>query len=332
MKEEIFVIYDKDESYVRRLMKYIANNSVFQIEIQGFSDIDRLKKYLENKDADMMLLAESVFEDDPEIKISGKALILTEEAMEEDINGFSAVYKYQSSDNVLREVFKHYAEETSSFVKARKNSRVELIGVISPVGGAGKTSFALALGQVLAEKEKVLYLNLEDYSGFHHLVKGDKSMTIAELIFFLKGNRGSFPGKLAETVKRLGRLDYIPPALFPEDIRTTESEIWLRLFDEIMKSEYDKVIIDFGREEEWTKDVLENCSRVFLPVKKDRLSEAKLEHFQMVLHVNKEEALLSKLEVIRIPQSSEVADLERLSDSSVGRFAENIYFKGISYG
>ena len=41
-----------------------------------------------------------------------------------------------------------------------------IIGVFSPLGRCLKTSFALALGQILAKERAVLYLNLESYSGF----------------------------------------------------------------------------------------------------------------------------------------------------------------------
>ncbi|MDQ9824849.1 hypothetical protein RFZ44_16190, partial [Acinetobacter sp. 163] len=46
----------------------------------------------------------------------------------------------------------------------------EILGVYSPVGRCLKTSFALALGQILARERAVLYLNLEEYSGFEELI------------------------------------------------------------------------------------------------------------------------------------------------------------------
>ncbi|SFL18686.1 Cellulose biosynthesis protein BcsQ [Lachnospiraceae bacterium KH1T2] len=325
MKEDIFVIYDKDEVYVRRLMKYIANNAVIQVEIQGFSEIRQLKKYLEEHTPEMMLAAESLLEEEPELKLGGLSLILTEADEIESIKGYKAICKFQSCENIMREIFRQYADRAPALVKNRKESKVELIGVFSPVGGCGKTTFALALGQVLAQREKVLYLNLESFSGIHHLIRNEKSMTLAELIFYLKGNRGSCLVKLAETVKHLGNLDYVPPALFSEDLRTTESEIWIKLFNELMKSEYDKVIVDFGREEEWTMDVLADCSRIYVPFRDDRISRAKLEHLEMVFHVNKLDELSSKIKKIQIPQGGEPGDLERLAESRVGKFAEGVY-------
>ena len=43
--------------------------------------------------------------------------------------------------------------------------RSRMIGVYSPIGRCGKSSFAFTLGQVLAREEKVLYITLEEFSG-----------------------------------------------------------------------------------------------------------------------------------------------------------------------
>ena len=53
----------------------------------------------------------------------------------------------------------------------------EIIGIFSPLGRCLKTSFALTLGQILAKERAVLYLNMEEYSGFEELMgKGFATM------------------------------------------------------------------------------------------------------------------------------------------------------------
>ena len=46
------------------------------------------------------------------------------------------------------------------------------MGVYSPVSRCGKSALALTLAQALGRNFSVLYMNLEEYSGFSRLVDG----------------------------------------------------------------------------------------------------------------------------------------------------------------
>ena len=70
------------------------------------------------------------------------------------LDQYPAVYKYQSSEKVIREVMACYGVEngvdTSPALLPKKEMRI--IGIYSPVGRTQKTSFALTMGQILAKE------------------------------------------------------------------------------------------------------------------------------------------------------------------------------------
>ena len=52
---------------------------------------------------------------------------------------------------------------------------VEVIGVYSPIGRSGKTTFAITLGQVLAKEKETLYINMEEFSALSKIFNKEYS-------------------------------------------------------------------------------------------------------------------------------------------------------------
>lgn len=59
-----------------------------------------------------------------------------------------------------------------------------MIGVYSPIGRCGKTGFAVTLGQVLAKDSKVLFLSLEEFSGFSQMMGTQYSGSFSDLVYY----------------------------------------------------------------------------------------------------------------------------------------------------
>ena len=61
-----------------------------------------------------------------------------------------------------------------------------IIGVYSPVGRCGKTSLALAMGQLLAREEKLLFITLDTFTGFSGLLDEQWKRDLSDLIYYYK--------------------------------------------------------------------------------------------------------------------------------------------------
>ena len=102
------------------------------------------------------------------------------------------------------------------------------------------------------------------------------------LLYLLQGRPGVF-GKLRELVQPLGRMDYIPPGTSHTDLKVMEWEHWERLLESIREEDgYDWVILDLGDCLEGLFSILDQCDRIYVPVKDDPVSAAKLEQFLWV--------------------------------------------------
>ena len=98
--------------------------------------------------------------------------------------GEAVVYKYQASDDLLREVMSWYRPQEIPVLMTAAGRRSRITGVYSPIGRCGKTSFALTLGQVLAREEKVLYITLEEFSGLSALTGTVYTGGLSDLLYY----------------------------------------------------------------------------------------------------------------------------------------------------
>lgn len=70
-------------------------------------------------------------------------------------------------------------------------------------------------------------------------------------------------------IQSMGSMDFIPPVQSPEDIRGTSWQDWEHLLQEIvLHSSYEAVILDVGDGIEEVFQILDLCTRVYVPVQR----------------------------------------------------------------
>ena len=230
-------------------------------------------------------------------------MILSEgEQFQETDLEYPFVYKYQSSDQLISEVMEYYAGTNPSTCLFPTTVKTKLLGVYSPVGRSGKTSFALALGDILAETKQVLYLNLEEYSGFEDLFDLHYRTDITDLIYFARQKEGSLIYKLNSVIQSFHSLQYIPPALFSADLRDVSGEEWLAFLKEIMTyCEYDVIILDIGSQVDELFQLLQKCEKIYMPIAQDAAAKAKLAQYDRLLGMLDLRDLSEKTNRITLP-------------------------------
>lgn len=97
------------------------------------------------------------------------------------------MYKYQSGDCILQEVMACYCIAPPQPGLALMGKSGLVMGVYSPVGRCGKTSFALALAHMLGKSQAVLFISLEEYSGFQSWSAGDMSRIFQMYFICIRG-------------------------------------------------------------------------------------------------------------------------------------------------
>lgn len=334
MKKQIFAVCDLEAEYACNFMDYLNTRKSIPFEVQAFTSVESLLAYGKENPIELLLIsAEAMCKEVKELNI-GKIVILIEGNHPEEWDSYKGVYKYQSSADVVREVMACYGEEKSVLatqIPVLKKTTT-LLGVYSPIGRCMKTSFAVALGQILARKQSVLYVNLEEYSGFEELLGREFTGTLGELLYYVRQRDTGFTVKLNSMIQSVGALDFIPPVHCAEDIRDISWDDWEYFLRELMiHSTYEVIILDIGNGADGVFAMLDMCSRVYMPVRADVMSQCKLRQFENQLKLRDYGQVITRLEELHLNFHSGgntgVGYLEQLPYGPIGDYIRDMLRK-----
>ncbi len=320
------VIFDLEELYANHLMDYISDKKGMPFQTVVFTRKLEMLEYLANNSVDILLIeATQMCEEITKFDI-GKIILLSDGSILSEYIGYDSIFKFKSAENIVREVLDYFVDLRKDYSPLSTSSaKAEVIGVYSPVGRCGKTSYALALGQVLAEEYKSLYINLEDYASFEELTDINCPSDLSDLMYYFKQNPEMIAIKLQAIVRTVNNLDYVAPIFYAKDLRDIETPEWIKLIDSIARAEsYEKIIVDIGTMLGDIESMLEYCDTVFLPTTKDYLSVRKVETFKTILDRGGKKQLLDKLIEVQLPSVDEMNEFsaEVLEVSKLGEFAK----------
>lgn len=284
MSSKNLVICDRDAEYAARLADYFGGKKELALEIKSCSSIGQIEAIRREMEVDILLVDEGI---EAEEALAGIPKIICLSAAPETTSQASAdvIFRYQSGNDIYTRLIEILAEEgMGELWNIRKKERGTLIGVYSPVHRVGQTAFALGKGMELAETSNVLYMNLESYAGIGGYFPEENKRNLSMLLYYAKQETGN-PGLLITTlVKQIKGLDYIPPVIFPEDIKTITGPEWIWLFGEILNhSIYEVLILDLGDCVQGLFDILRYCDTIYMPVTDDHLAASKLYQYEEVL-------------------------------------------------
>ena len=245
--KKIMAVYDEDPFYAERLSDYINRREDGIFSARAFTSRKRLEEFARDHGIDVLLtgtLSEGGFPGLPSVQ----RILLTEEEVRAGEGGGHGIYKYQSGDDILREVMAAYCEtpEGKTDFPGLPASGKRIIGVYSPVGRCGKTSLALAMGQLLAREEKLLFITLDTFTGFSGLLDEQWKRDLSDLIYYYK--QGRFHGlQLNSVIYYLGDMAWLPPIRFPDDYNQITSEEMADFLLKILEEGgYGTLVLDIG--------------------------------------------------------------------------------------
>lgn len=296
-------IYDVDPFYASRFADFVNQKEKIPFTAISFSSLVKLKDYARDHAIAILLVSHEVrnqLEDIP----AGQVVALCEGEVVEVKDETPAVYKYQSGDSIVREVMACYSGCPSQPELEVLGEKAAVIGIYSPVNRCLKTSLALTMGQLLSRNERVLYMNLEEYSGFS-LLTGEKCLKdLSDVIYLYRQGACSWL-KLKSIVHSWGGMDYIPPVRYPEDLGEISSAEMAELIEQIARdSGYEKIVVDVGQMGRGALDLLKICQGIYMPVKDDCVSAAKIQEFEGYLKEAGAEEILERITRLKLPYHS----------------------------
>jgi len=348
--KEIMAVYDTEAGYADMLARKLMQENKFPFYVEGFSDMEGLMSFLRENPAAVVLTDQKDMkpelsalweETDPETlsaektalvpygtSAPGRVILLTELQGYDRIGAHGAVYKYQPVSRLSEEILKLLQQpEKPSGMLFASFTGVRFIGVAGPVGRCRKTSFCLALGQLLAGRERVLYLNFEPCAAFPFLFEDEFTDDLSELIYAFSNNPKE--SDLTRFLQNFHGLFFVPPVHLPEDLYRTPAELLVRLAKTVSETGgFGTVILDLGTEYRLIEAFLPMLNKLFIPTAKDRFSREKTRVFGE--WIRRADPNTEKLdpEVITLPESRTFlagkAYIEQLLWSETGDYVRDL--------
>lgn len=300
--EKIMAVYDVDQGYAQRFADVVNQKEKAPFTVVPFSTLELLREFAKTHRVEILLISSAVSRQQVEGIEAGAVVTLSEGEMvptaEED---YPAVYKYQSADNVVREVMARYCEQPGEEMYVMLGTRSKVLGIYSPLGRCLKTSLALLLGQQLAREGKTIYVGFEEFSGLQQIIGGEHKYDLSDVLYFLRQESFSVV-RLRSLVYTWKDMDYIAPVRYPEDLEQMSGDEAAGLIEKLAsESGYEYIVVDVGRMGRNLMPILERCDVIYMPVRDDSMSSAKLNEFDRYLEATGHQAMTEKIKRLKLP-------------------------------
>lgn len=323
MKKKILALCDSEKDYLESLAEYIKEREGLSLELHTYSDADKLLEFGKKEKIELLVVAESDFTYEVAGLETGKTLLLNESGTVRGEN-VRNIDKYQKVEKVWQELVESYAEMADGDgKKLGSEQKAKIIGLYSPVRRCLQTSFALTLGQALAQDKKVLYISFEHYAGWNQLLEKNVRGDLAALLYFNNEPDERFFCRLQSMTLRIGQMYYIPPAYAGQNLIYVKAKEWQELLLRIARTGgYDYLILDLSESIQGTFELLRSCDRIYTIIKEDEQARAKLAQYEELLCAYEYEDVLEKTQKKILPQFTRLP--ERIEQYTRGELADYI--------
>lgn len=301
MKKRLLALFDPEEPYMFNLIEYLNKmDTIF--EIKGFTDRNEFLQFCSLTCIDILLIADTEAGYATSV-LNVKQIIILKSGREIGVWPYPLIYKYQSADNIIKEVLECCPdEEETKYPAYIKRKNINIIGVYSPINRCKKTSFAITMANIYSKSIPTLYINTEEFSGLSNLLSKDFRDDLSDLFYFLKSSPQKFPAKVFSTIQSLYDIDFIPPMRYAADLKNIEANEWKEFLGNLIDcTDYRVIIFDWGNTVKDIFSLIELCDLLYMPFKSDIISKSKLLEFENYMKSIKEEEFLDRIFKLDIP-------------------------------
>lgn len=308
------LICDLEVSYARKLAEFINARQGFPFVVRFIREINDISRMIEKWKVDVVIATEDTIEE--VIKyLPRERIILASSGSNASFKEKNDIYKYQNCESIIRDVLTSVSRMDGLENLIKRNGPMTVLGFFSPIHSLMQTPLALVMGQLIAQKKRVLYINLEGYSGVEELIQKQFDMDLSDVLYEIVNNTDKTAVSIGKAVCQLAKLDLLPPMRNQKDLSSVSIDNWKNFFELIERgSDYEYLILDIS---ESVRDLLEMliiCKKVYMPVDSDRLSKAKICQFYDTLGDIHREQLEGR--IVQCDTKS-IAELNNLSINSV---------------
>lgn len=300
---KLLVIYDTEVSYASRLMDYMKRSALTGFEVLLFTRRDSLDEFLKDHVVELLLLGEEVQEEIPRdnirfiLQLTGTKPISRKEITQN-------VYKYQPAREVINDLLSCYMK-AQGIHGTDRYGELNIISVFAPAGGRREVTYATNLALCLAERQKVLYLPMEQLPVSSVSATAGEDQALSEFIYYLKEYDNSLISKLKELLKFSGKLACLSGIAHGLDLLSLDKEDAGKLIEELKKNtDYEAVIFYHGIYTEFTIELMKLSSSNYILSDGSLYSKGVLREWDRQMENLKMDTEAENFKRILIPESS----------------------------
>lgn len=290
------LIADADEQYVEGLVAFLSENYYKLFQITSFTNSEHLSKYLvfEGHKIDVILINENILIDKDLIDKIKIKVNFTNNKIKEDKQGNYCIHKFQSCDKIAMSLLDIFTEGSEKQVVGDKGyKRTKVISIFSPIGGSGKTSFAVALSKKLTSLSYTcFYLNFEYIPITDKYFSSTKNgYSMSNILYNLKEKNKNMPLKieLSKNIDQSGVHYFSPLESLQELDEMTDEEINMLFSSFKEMSIYDFLIVDMSALlSRLNINILQNSDEVYLLTTNSNICQDKLIKLQSEFEIIKQ--------------------------------------------
>lgn len=331
----ILAVCDAEEAYASKLTDYLNLKETFPFQVRYFTTVGKLMHFTRQQSVEAVLVCEKYREELAEIQGISSIITLSEKNNIEKGLIQKAVCKYQSCEVLMKEVLQILAKECEGGSHILRSVPLKIIGLYSPVKRTLQTTFGLTMGQLLARKGKVLYINMEGFSGINSMLRRNFQRDLSDLLYYMQNGKQGLAYILGSMVESVNGMDMLPPMLCQMDLISIEAKEWLKLFYEIESySEYEYLILDLSDSIQGLFEILRQCFLIYTMTERDGFAMAKIDQYEQMIKQCRYEDILNKTHKCELPKFSYLPkQLDRLTVSELAtvvkeKIKEDLYAVG----
>ena len=337
MNKAKLAICMKDLEYQNRFVNCFMNHYKSLYELHVFTQMEHLVETNPQEYA-VIITGEYTTEEMTDFVERGEIILNLQEDCADEKNltakNFNCVEKYQEVYKIAEKI-EHLAADKVEKRYENPQNKYEMTGVYSLSEEGLQIPFAALLAKFYGEQQKVLLVDLQNYSGLGEYE--EKSMGMEDLLSVVTTGNYS-RSRLLECIRHEANWDYIYPVQNNQCLAEGSFELYETLLKLLTKEfGYQRIVVNFGAAFLGQLDLMEQCQSIYMLRRKGSEVRWREEAFSRELVRMERDVLLKKLKPVELPTTlTKEAGWKTVAEKwSWGAFAEALQggiLKEASYG
>lgn len=232
VQDRIIAIGGLESAYMRKFALYLNSRMGNRVRVGIVESPDQMTEW----DSETVWIGSEVFIQQVRSRLENPCcIILSEESSPEEM----VICRYQSCERIFQKII-YWCERGNNRIFSGAGNRQKWIAVTGDCTVSQILAFSVTMAHLLAEKKRVLYLNLSECSGMGELFLLEPGTDLSDFILELREDEAVSADAF---VRRLEQIDCILPPENPmilHEIRETDVE---KLMQAVQRQEQYEIVI-----------------------------------------------------------------------------------------